>query len=250
MNIPRPMQQPLTYRQIKSFVLRQSRLTKAQQLALQEYAQSYIYPFKALPIQDYLQHKPLEITQDIQTPLLEEAAQWHKQVIEIGFGNGDSLLSDCLLEPQTLFFGIEVHLPGVARLIHRSHHSSIQNLKIIRADAQQVLTHLLPSEFFDKVGVFFPDPWHKKKHNKRRIINAKFIENVVKILKINGIVHIATDWEDYANHIQSVLTEEKKLQPVTQEEFSKLCQARAKTAYEKRGLSLNHKIYEFIYRKG
>ena len=239
------------HREIKSFVLRQSRLTKAQENALKQHAHHYIYPFCSPDINTHLQNKPLDVpttfTNRKSNPLFNTKKNTHN-ILEIGFGNGDSLVQECGKHPQTLFFGIEVHLPGVARLIHRAHKAGITNLQIIRADATQAMQYLFPPQLFAQIRIFFPDPWHKKRHHKRRLLNHTFIQTTLRTLKKDGIIHIVTDWQDYAEAIQHNIQAIDKLAPAPIPLIDELIANRPKTAYEKRALSLEHKIYELIYQ--
>lgn len=243
------------HRPIRSFVLRQSRLSVAQKKALNNEANAYIFPFATKNPSTYLQTKPLsiptnsEIIDRNQLTFWQLAHHYQHHILDIGFGNGDSLINVCPANTQTLFWGIEVHLPGVARLIHQATQQAIANLQIIRADAKQVIEILLPPHYFDQIRIFFPDPWHKKRHHKRRLLNHDFICQTLHTLKENGVLHIATDWQDYADFISKQITTIPQLKQAHRPLKQSLIENRPKTAYEKKGIALSHHIHELIYQK-
>ena len=159
---------------------REGRLTRGQQQALQE-----LWPRFGLETSTRL---------DLDRIFGRSAPR----TLEIGFGNGDTLLTMAAGEPQTDFLGIEVHRPGVGRLLHELESRALDNVRVIREDAVPVLGNCLPDNSLDRLLLFFPDPWHKKRHHKRRIVQADFIELLAKKIKPGGILHMATDWENYA----------------------------------------------------
>ena len=125
--------------------------------------------------------------------------------VEIGFGMGDSLFQMCVSQPDQDFIGIEVHSPGAGRLMNLAAEAGLRNLKIYLADASDVLRECIPAASIDRFQIYFPDPWPKKKHHKRRLIQPKFIESLTPALKAGGLLHMATDWQAYAEHMQEVM---------------------------------------------
>jgi len=223
----------LQHRPIKSFVLRQGRLTVAQQNALDHHWCEYGIDYTGQPISF---DKLFENTNDI--------------VLEVGFGNGESLLQQAINQPEYNFIGIEVHGPGVGHLIHNANAQGVHNLKIIRHDAVEVLKHQIADGSIKKLQLFFPDPWHKKRHHKRRIISPEFIQLVRQKLKPGGFFHMATDWQHYA--------EQMLLQMDQAPGFSNTAGSgnycpntgdRCETKFERRGIKLGHGVWDLIYQK-
>ncbi len=171
-------------------------------------------------------------------------------VVEVGFGMGDSLLEMCKNEPDKNFIGIEVHPPGVGRLINNAYKENIGNLKVYMADANDVLTDCLPDQSIDRLQVFFPDPWHKKKHNKRRIIQTPFIAVTLPKLKINGCYHFATDWQEYAEHMIDIVNLESSIiNTATNGEYCERPSYRPITKFERRGENLGHGVWDIVFKK-
>lgn len=224
---------PSKYRTIKSFVLRQGRLTKAQQNALDNYWQHYgiDYSEQLLSFHDIF-------------------ANSNETVIEIGFGNGESLLEQVIAHPQTNFIGIEVHGPGVGHLIHNAQCGNVQNIKVIRHDAVEVLENQIADDSVTQFQLFFPDPWHKKKHHKRRIISPEFIQLIQRKLKAGGHFHMATDWQHYAEHMLIQMdSAEGFINTSGSGQFSNHKGDRCETKFERRGLKLGHGVWDLIYQK-
>jgi len=171
-------------RKIQSFVKRSGRLSKAQVIGLYE-----LWPNYGVSLSDN------------QISFVELFLNSHDVTLEVGFGNGDSLLEMAIQQPKQNFLGIEVYEAGIGRLINEANKHQLSNLKIIKEDAVEVLQNHIPDHSLSKFQLFFPDPWHKKRHHKRRIIQTSFLDILTKKLKIDGIVHIAPDWEVYACHI-------------------------------------------------
>jgi tRNA (guanine-N7-)-methyltransferase len=162
-------------------------------------------------------------------------------ILEIGFGMGASLLELVKKNPEQQYIGVEVHQPGVGRLLMGVQEAECDNLRVYRHDVNDVLNHCIPDHSLKGIYIFFPDPWHKKKHNKRRLIQPEFIETLSKKIKLGGVLHIATDWEDYANHIQSVLDGQDNFSLTTSKGD------RPNTKYEARGQRLGHEVWDFVY---
>lgn len=221
------------YRPIRSFVLRQGRVTNAQQHALDKHWLNYGIDFS------------------------EQVLSFNKLfnnengvIAEIGFGNGESLLQQAKNQPETNFIGIEVHGPGVGHLIHLANSESIDNLRIIRHDAVEVLRHQFDDNSLQQLQLFFPDPWHKKRHQKRRIINPAFIQLVHKKLKTGGFFHMATDWQHYAKQMLTEMDMAKGfLNTSGSGNYSKNQGSRCASKFERRGLKLGHGVWDLIYEK-
>jgi len=224
---------PLKHRTIKSFVLRQGRLTQAQQNALSNHWQSYGIDFS----EQLISFEPL-------------FGNDNEVFVEIGFGNGESLLQQAKNQPQYNFIGIEVHSPGVGHLMHLAHQDNVHNLKVIRQDAIDVLKYQIADGSLKQVQLFFPDPWHKKRHHKRRIIKPEFIDQLHQKLKPGGLFHMATDWQHYAEQMLEQMDAANGFQNKSGVgHYSKTRAARCETKFERRGLRLGHGVWDLIYEK-
>jgi len=171
-----------------------------------------------------------------------------KTVVEIGFGNGLSLASMAQAQPEINFFGIEVHRPGVGSLLVQVGKHSLSNVRVSQDDAVQVFEQQIADDSLQRVQIFFPDPWHKKRHHKRRLIQPEFVEMLVKKLKPSGQIHVATDWENYAEHILEVLSADINLRN-TAEAYAEKPDYRPKTKYEERGRRLGHGVWDMVFEK-
>lgn len=225
-------QQPL-HRPVRSFVLRQGRLTPAQQRALDSHWQKYAIDFSET--------------------LLDFAAVFQRTApvtLEIGFGNGESLLKQAVNHPERNFLGIEVHTPGVGHLLHGIDQAGINNLRVIRHDAVEVLDKQIPENSLDRVQLFFPDPWHKKRHQKRRILKSDFVTTVCKHLRIGGHFHMATDWQNYAEQMLEVMDQSPHFFNIAGEaRFVAAEGMRPQTKFERRGLKLGHGVWDMVYER-
>lgn len=210
---------------IRSYVLRKGRITKAQQHALQTYWTEYGIE---------TENRPLDL----------EAIFGRKAptVLEIGFGNGEVLAALAEAEPDTNFIGIEVYPPGIGALLNKIKTKALTNVRIIRADAAAVMPQCFADRCLHKILILFPDPWHKKRHHKRRLIQPNFVNMLAAKLCTDGILHLATDWQNYAETMHATITESKLYQKL---DASPL---RPATAFERRGRALKHRIYELQYR--
>ena len=218
---------------IRSFVIRAGRMTDGQKNAFDTW-----WPTYGLSLFDG-EFKPEEVF-GRSAPL----------VLEIGFGMGDSLLEMAKADPEKDFIGIEVHPPGVGRLISGAGNEGVKNLKVFMADAHDVLEDCIPDDSLARMQLFFPDPWHKKKHNKRRILQPSFIETVRAKLKPGGIFHMATDWENYADDAMEKMclaTGYKNAAPDYL--FSAQPEYRPTTKFERRGERLGHGVWDIIFEK-
>jgi len=171
-------------------------------------------------------------------------------VVEVGFGMGDSLLEMAKAEPDKNFIGIEVHPPGVGRLINGAGDAGLTNLKVYLADAKDVLEDCIPHASIDRFQLYFPDPWHKKKHHKRRIVQPAFVADVRKNLKLGGHLHMATDWEHYADHMMEVMSAAPGYSNVSPEyHFTAKPEYRPETKFERRGERLGHGVWDILFAK-
>ena len=214
-------------RPIRSYVLRQGRTTPAQQRALEELLPKYGIPF--------------------QTGFLQAEAIFGRRapvVLEIGSGMGETTAAIAQAHPEVDFIAVEVHGPGVGSLLNRIESLGLQNLKVIRHDALDVLAKMMPDESLAAIHLFFPDPWPKKRHHKRRLVQPEFASLAARRLAPGGILHAATDWPDYADHIARVLAAEPWLEPA-----GAGLMARPATKFEARGQRLGHPIHDLYYQR-
>ncbi len=171
-----------------------------------------------------------------------------KIVLEVGFGNGDSLLKMAMNTPDKNFLGIEVYEAGVGRLINEAHKHQLSNLKIIKEDAVKVLTNHIENDSFNHFQLFFPDPWHKKKHHKRRLVQTEFLDLLSKKIINGGKVHIATDWAHYATHMIEVLGNHPHFKNTQNDPiYSPRPEYRPITKFERRGHRLGHGVWDLIF---
>lgn len=220
----------LKHRPIRSFVLRQGRLTPAQQRAIETNMPRFGVEYR-LSLMDL--------------PALFGRAGSPK-VLEIGFGMGDSTAAIAKANPDVDYLGIEVHGPGVGNLLRLIEAEQLNNLRLIQHDAVEVLHHMVPDAALDGVHIFFPDPWHKKRHNKRRLIQPPFIKLLCSKLKVGAYIHVATDWQEYAEWVLEVLSAEALLSNTTQD-YAPRPTYRPLTKFEKRGLNLGHGVWDIIF---
>lgn len=171
-------------------------------------------------------------------------------VLEVGFGMGDSLLAMAKAEPESDFLGIEVHPPGVGRLINNAAKEGLTNLRVFMADAIDVFEDCIVDGSIDRFQLYFPDPWHKKKHNKRRIVQPEFIQRVRRKLAMGGICHLATDWEPYAEHMMEVMTMAEGYENTSGEYcYAPRPEYRPLTKFEHRGQRLGHGVWDLLFRR-
>jgi tRNA (guanine-N7-)-methyltransferase len=218
------------HRPIRSFVKREGRMSAAQTRALKE----------LMPVYGV----------DCQSPIFmdELFGRDAPRYIEIGFGMGTSLIEMAETHPEHDYLGIEVHRPGVGSLLASLHDKGLTNLRVINDDAVKVLAEHIPADSMDGAMLFFPDPWQKKKHHKRRILQVPFIQSVMRCLKQGGVFHLATDWEDYAQQMLETLTATEGLVNSVNEGYASRGQ-RPMTKYERRGLRLGHEVHDLIFIK-
>jgi len=218
-------------RKIQSFVRRSGRLSKAQSTGLNELWPTYGVNLDNKTINlDELFNKPQSVT------------------LEVGFGNGDSLLEMALQQPQNNFLGIEVYEAGIGRLINEANKKQISNLKIIKGDAVEILEGNIEDDSISCLQLFFPDPWHKKKHHKRRIIQTSFLDTLKNKLINGGIVHVVTDWEDYAEHIMETMENHPDFKNTAGDHiYSARPKHRPLTKFENRGQKLGYGVWDIIF---
>lgn len=168
------------------------------------------------------------------------------KILEIGFGMGDSTATIALAHPENDYLALEVHIPGVGNLLKLIDLHQIKNTRIIQHDAVEVLRDMIGEVTLDGVHIFFPDPWHKARHNKRRLIQSPFIAQLVKRLKPGGYIHVATDWQDYAVQVLDVLSAEPLLQN-TAKDYAPRPNYRPLTKFEQRGLRLGHGVWDLVF---
>ncbi|WP_100550553.1 tRNA (guanosine(46)-N7)-methyltransferase TrmB [Caedibacter taeniospiralis] len=219
------------FRTIKSFVKRTGRMGMRQQHALAEYAKLYQIPY--IPEQTCFES-------------YYKTAQ--ALVIEIGFGMGDSLVTMAKNASDINFLGIEVHEPGVGNILDDIHEQKLTNLRIIQHDAVDVFKYMIANNSLAGVQIFFPDPWHKKRHHKRRLINAEFIELLTTKLIPQGFIHFASDWQEYADEVLELLFANAELYN-PHAGFAPRPQNRPFTKFENRGQRLAHGIWDIIVYK-
>jgi len=173
-----------------------------------------------------------------------------KRVVEIGFGMGDSLLAMAETHPDINYLGIEVHRPGVGRLLAQALVRGISNIRVYAEDAVPVLTDCIPPATVDVLQIYFPDPWHKKRHNKRRLVQHEFIARVAPCLTHGGLMHLATDWEPYAEHMLEVMEAAEGFENIAgANQFSQRPSWRPETKFERRGARLGHGVWDLLYRR-
>lgn len=228
------MSPTLSTRSVRTFVLRQGRLTEGQQRSLDQH-----WPTYGLEIEEGRKLDP-DACFDQSAPL------W----LEIGFGNGEALVQMAQARPDVNFIGIEVHLPGVGHALGELAAHNISNVRIIRHDALEVLEHALPAGSVSRLMVFFPDPWHKKRHHKRRLVNAEFVKLVRLVQSDDAMIHFATDWADYADHITAVMKGRDDYQLVSDpDRVIEITTIRPVTRFETRGRKLGHEVTDLLYQR-
>ncbi len=220
-------------RRIRSFVLRTGRMTEGQKRAYDLH-----WPSKGLELKNGAIVLPEVFGRD--APV----------VLEIGFGMGDSLAQMAAAEPDKDFIGVEVHSPGVGRLMHLIDESGIENLRAYCDDAVEVLELCIADNSLSRVQIYFPDPWHKKRHHKRRLVQSEFVQLLRRKLKPGGVIHLATDWENYAEHMMLVMSGAEGFRNTQGEgAFAPRPDYRPVTKFEKRGERLGHGVWDLLFEK-
>jgi tRNA (guanine-N7-)-methyltransferase len=221
----------LSKRHIRSYVLRQGRVSPAQQRACETLLPRFGIDYAAQPLD------------------LEQAfGRRAPKILEIGVGMGDSTAAIAIAHPENDYLALEVHTPGVGNLLKLIDAQQITNIRIMQHDAVEVLRDMIQANALDGVHIFFPDPWHKARHNKRRLIQAPFIGQLVGKLKPGGYIHVATDWQDYAEQVLAVLTAEPLLEN-TAPGYAPKPDYRPLTKFEQRGIRLGHGVWDMVFRR-
>lgn len=220
-------------RTIRSFVRREGRMTPGQKGAMDR-----LWPQFGIEQGD----QPLD--------LVAEFRRDAPRVLEIGFGNGLSLAEMATNAPEQDYLGIEVHRPGVGTLLQAIEERGLTNVRVMCADAVEILKQQIPDGSLDRVQLFFPDPWHKKRHNKRRIVQPAFVELLKTKLKPGGIFHMATDWEPYAEHMMEVMSEALGYENCSGEgNYAERPEYRPLTKFEQRGHRLGHGVWDLLFER-
>ena len=220
-------------RPIRSFVLRTGRMTAAQKRAIEEG-----WPKFGLSSSDGLLHFSDTFSRDSEV------------VFEIGFGMGDSLAQMAAAHPEQDFIGVEVHRPGVGSLLKQIEEQGLSNIRVFAEDANDALKYSIADGSLSKVQIFFPDPWHKKKHHKRRIVQPEFIQFLRSKLKPQGIIHLATDWQDYAEHMLEVMSNAEGFSNMAESgDYAARPSFRPETKFERRGERLGHGVWDLLFYK-
>ena len=245
-------------RTIKSFVKRAGRTTTGQAKAFEELGPQFLLPYQESAIDlvaTYAHSTGAKGTNDVEIGTENVTKPAAPVVLEIGFGMGEATAKIATTLPDTHFLCCEVHEPGVGALLKRIGENNITNIRICAHDAVEVIDHMLTAQSLDGVHIFFPDPWHKTKHNKRRLIQSPLIAKLAARLKVGGYLHCATDWQPYAEQILEVLTAEPKLKNRAYAEHPELAgyapkpHYRPLTKFENRGIKLGHGVWDVVFER-
>ncbi len=220
-------------RKIRSFVRRPGRMTVAQRNALTELMPRFGIDF-----------------QDLQLDLETVFGRSGPRLLDIGFGAGEALLSSAANNPRVDYLGVEVHEPGIGHLLLLLERAGLSNVRIIKRDVVEVLGSMLTDASLDGVNLFFPDPWPKKRHHKRRLVQPPIAREFARVIKPGGLLHIATDWEDYAGHVRDVITADGAFTAIPPERLeADPASLRPPTKFERRGQRLGHSIWDLLYER-
>ena len=219
------------HRPIRSFVLRLSRQSPAQKRACDTLLPRYGIPYRAAPVD-----------------LAAAFGRTAPKVLEIGFGMGETTAAIAAARPDTDYVGVEVHTPGIGNLLQLIARQGLSNVRIVQHDAVEVVRDMIAPDSLDGVHVFFPDPWPKKRHHKRRLLQPPFVALLASRLKPGGYLHAATDWEEYAAQMLEVLSGEPALEN-TAADYAPRPAYRPLTKFEERGLKLGHAVRDLVFRR-
>ncbi|ESS73446.1 tRNA (guanine-N(7)-)-methyltransferase TrmB [Methyloglobulus morosus KoM1] len=226
------MPEQLPTRKIRSFIRRQGRITQGQEFALEHHWDKYC------------------LTPDNPLDTIQVFGRLAPLCVEIGFGNGDCLAQLAAANPDKDYLGIEVHRPGVGHLLMRLEEQGLHNVRVYCHDAIEILTNNVADNSLAAVHLFFPDPWHKRKHHKRRIVQSSFVELLALKLQSGGYFHAATDWEHYAKAMLEVLSADNRLTNASlTDTYCERPAYRPLTKFEQRGLRLGHGVWDLIFIK-
>jgi tRNA (guanine-N7-)-methyltransferase len=218
-------------RAIRSFVLRQGRISEAQQRAYEQLQPHYVIEYAPQPM-------------NLETAFSRNAPK----ILEIGFGMGGATAQIAAEYPENDYLGIEVHTPGIGALMRLLDAGNISNVRIIQHDAVEVLNYMIAPDSLDGIHIYFPDPWPKKRHHKRRLIQSPLASLLASRIKPGGYLHLATDWQEYAEWMLEVLRGEPQLQN-TATGYAPKPDYRPETKFERRGLNLGHGVWDLVFRK-
>ena len=224
------------HRTIRSFVLRTGRTTAGQAKAFETQGPQYLLPYAPGLC-------------SFETTFKRNKPGVWPTVLEIGFGMGEATAQIAAGRPATNFLCCEVHTPGVGALLKRIEEQNLTNIRILQHDAVEVIDHMLAPSSLEGIHIFFPDPWHKKKHNKRRLIQAPLIAKLAARLKPGGYLHCATDWQPYAEQILEVLAAEPTLQNTSPDGYAPKPDYRPLTKFENRGIKLGHGVWDVVFKR-
>lgn len=258
----------LSGRSIRTFVLRQGRLTEGQQRSIDQYWSQFgiditagdVKPEKGsarskltspLPADSAITSVERDGALDVDRIDLNQHFSTTAPVwMEIGIGNGDALVHMAASNPFVNFLGVEVHLPGVGHALGEVANAELSNVRLIRYDVLDLIEHYLMPHSLDRVLIYFPDPWHKTRHHKRRMVNVNFLNLIAKLLKPQGLIHFASDWVPYAKQVELLVEEHPLFELVPDgEEAASVVRLRPETHFERRGLKLGHKVTDLVIRK-
>lgn len=229
----KPMFYDPTEHRIRSFVTRAGRLSTAQAKAIETLGPRFCIPYVK---------QSLDLDQCFGRPA--------PTILEIGFGMGDTTAAIAAAMPDRNFIGVEVHTPGVGSLLKQIGERELTNLRIIQHDAVEVLNHMIAPQTLAGVHVFFPDPWHKARHNKRRIVQTPFVELVLRKLKTGGVFHMATDWQPYAEHMLEVMNGVAGYRNLSSDnDYVPRPDSRPLTKFELRGQRLGHGVWDLMFER-
>jgi tRNA (guanine-N7-)-methyltransferase len=224
---------PPHMRRVRSFVRRPGRVTPAQRRAFAELLPRFGIDAPQGPL-------------DLAALFGRDA----RRVLDIGFGDGEALVTNALNNPDVDYVGVEVHEPGIGHLLLLLEQAAARNVRVIPRDAADVVPQLFAAASFDAVDLLFPDPWPKKRHHKRRLVQPAFVTELARVLKPGGLLHVATDWADYARHTREVLAGAEEFEAVEQTELADEPLARRPpTKFERRGRRLGHDVFDLFYRR-
>jgi tRNA (guanine-N7-)-methyltransferase len=233
---------------IKSFVLRTGRLTPGQARAIETLGPEFLLPFTGQAIDWDKSFKSSHVDSADQA---DSSKSPRPKILEIGFGMGETTAKIAAARPADDFLAIEVHEPGVGALLKLIGEQGLTNLRLMRHDAVEVVENMIPASFLDGVHVYFPDPWHKKRHNKRRLIQPEFVSLLSSRIKSGGYWHLATDWQEYAEQMMEVLSAEPTLvnTGVLAGGYAERPTYRPVTKFENRGIRLGHGVWDLVFKK-
>ena len=226
------MTEELRHRPIRSYVVRGGRLTPSQEEAI-----NTLWPVYGLE-----KDQGLIKREDV----FERSAEL---VFEIGFGMGDSLVAMAAEHPERDYIGIDVHPPGIGTILREIKIADLKNLRVMQGDAMEVLQTCFEDNELDRVQIFFPDPWHKKRHHKRRMIQPAFVSELAAKMRSGGILHLATDWENYAEQMMEVMSASEQFRNLAGEGNFAEDHERVETKFERRGRRLGHGVWDLLFEK-